>query len=90
VAEEPRIPLYLGSENWGQLDAILDYEDWDTISSPVAYELGDGTLRVSIHQNVSLTNYPLHHLYYANDSFEMDGENTLDSHASLYLDDFGW
>ncbi len=90
VAEEPRIPLYLGSDNWGQLDAILDYEDWDTISAPVSYEVGNGTLRLSIHQNVSLTNYPLHHLYYANDSFEMDGESTLDSHASLYLDDFGW
>jgi hypothetical protein len=90
AVEAARIPLYLGGENEGQLPSILDYEDWDTIGSPRSSDKGDGTLELSIRQNVTLLRYPLHHLYYAGDSIEMEGASTLDNHAILYLDDWGW
>lgn len=90
AVEAARIPLYLGGENEGQLRSILDYEDWDTIGLPRSSDKGDGTLEMSIRQNVTLLRYPLHRLYYAGDSIAMEGESTLDNHAPLYLDDWGW
>lgn len=89
AAEAARIPLYLGAENWGRLDAILDYESWDTIHQPLPLSLLDGTVRVSLDQTMPLK-YPLHRLFYAADSLDMSGEVKIDEHYPLYLDDWGW
>ena len=89
TAEAARIPLYLGADNWGQLDAILDYEAWDTVHQPQPLGLADGTVQVSLEQDVPLR-YPLHHLFYAADQVKLRGEVAIDDHYPLYLDDWGW
>ncbi len=88
--ESARIPLYLGADNEGRLGAILDYSAWDSLRQPRPDELADGTVRLEIEQDMTLTNYPFHRLYYAGDSIEMKGECVIDHHASLYIDDRGW
>jgi hypothetical protein len=87
--ESARIPLYLGGENYGRLRAILDYDAWNTIQDRSAFSQGDGTLRQSVEQNVPLR-YPLHRAFYADDSVALTGENDLDEHYTLYLEDAGW
>ncbi len=88
--EVARIPLYLGAENQGQLGAILDYERWDTIHFGSASSVGDGTFRFSVDQEVSLTNNPFAGAFCSDDSIDLHGENCLDEHFTLYLDDAGW
>lgn len=88
--EAARIPLYLGAENSGQLDAILDYEHWDTIPPGAASSMSDGTFRFSVSQNIPLTNNPFVKSFYAGKSLSLDGENYLDEHFTLYMDDSGW
>ncbi len=90
--EAARIPLYMGAEDFGDLDPILKYEDWGTpqdvhLLSTAA--LVDGTLRLKIRQEVPLR-YPFHRTFYAADSVDMTGESCLDNHYTLYLDDRGW
>lgn len=87
--ESPRIPLYLGGENYGRLRAILDYDAWDTVQDKASFSVGDGTLRQSVDQDVPLR-YPMHRAFYAGDSVKLSGECYLDEHATLYLDDAGW
>lgn len=87
--ESARIPLYLGAEYWGRLDAILDYEDWDSIDVSPASSLGDGTLRFVLEQEIPLRS-PFHRAFYASDAFPLRAEVTLDEHYPLYLDDWGW
>lgn len=88
--EQARIPLYLGGENSGRLDAILDYEEWDSIRIGASSSMGDGTLRQGVDQNVSLTKYPFHRAFYAADTLELSGECLIDEHYTLYLDEAGW
>lgn len=86
--EAARIPLYLGGENWGRLDAILDYDAWDTIDAGTAFSMGDGTLRQKVDQDIPLR-YPFHRAFYAADSMPLSGTSDLDEHYSLYLEEEG-
>lgn len=88
--EAARIPLYLGAENRGQVNAILDYDAWDSIHIGASSSMSDGTLRQGVDQNVSLTNNPFHRAYYAADSLDLAGECIIDEHYTLYLDEAGW
>jgi hypothetical protein len=90
--EAPRIPLYMASGSFGELDPILDYENWESgqaASQAGAAEVGDGTLRVAVGQRVPLR-YPFHRMFYDEDFVEMNGEARIDSHYTLYLDNQGW
>lgn len=89
AAESARIPLYLGAEYWGRLDAILDYEDWDSIDVPPVSSLGNGTLSLTLEQEYPLRS-PFHRAFYAADSVPLRAEVLLDEHYPLYLDDRGW
>lgn len=89
--ETARIPLYLGAENDGQLDAILNYKYWDTVHPDVSgSSMGDGTFRYSVDQAVCLTNTPFVGAFYESDHVDMNGEVYLDEHFTLYLEDAGW
>ena len=81
--EASRIPLYLGAERWGELDAILDYEDYDTIGHS-EIDAGD-TIAVRARQRYPLR-MPMHDWFYANDNFPLRGEAWHADHASLYLE----
>lgn len=89
AAEAARIPHYLAADNWGQLNAILDYDSWGTISQPASMDIGNGTVRVHVDQDVPLR-YPLHRLFYAADWVPLQGQTYLDNHYPLYIDDQGW
>ncbi|MEI7881232.1 MAG: TadE family protein [bacterium] len=88
--EAARIPLYLGAENQGQLGAILDYDHWDTIRQGLAASMNDGTFRFNVSQEMPLTNNPFVKAFYMADSINLEGENYLDEHYTLYMDDAGW
>lgn len=83
--ETARIPLYLGADSGAQLDAILDYERWDSIQIGMASSMGDGTFRYSVEQEVSLTNNPFAKAFYLDDSLTLEGETYLDEHYTLYM-----
>lgn len=93
--EAARIPLYLGRENEGQLNATLDYASWDSIRGGisgrggVSRSLGDGTRLETVTQEYPLL-YPFHRAFYAADSVPLKGTNVIDEHYTLYLDDWGW
>jgi hypothetical protein len=92
AVEAPRIPLYMGAENEGELDPILNYENWNSgldVRQESAADMGDGTLRMEVGQQMPLR-YPFHRAFYAADSVKMSGESYLDNHYTLYLDDQGW
>ena len=88
--ETARIPLYLGSETGGRLRAILDYSAWDSVHEGSSFSVGDGTRLQTVHQDLSLTNFPFHRAFYAGDVLPMEGRACMDEHFSLYLDDWGW
>lgn len=90
AVEVARIPLYLGAENYGRLPAILDYDGWGAIRGGFNMSLGNGTLMMTVDQDYSLANNPLHRAFYAGDSIPLSATNTLDEHYSLYIDDLGW
>lgn len=61
--ERSRIPLYLGATRWGDLPAILDYENWDDIH----YVEGPGSdtlLMAAAHQRYELV-WPFVRAFYA-------------------------
>ena len=73
-----------------QLDAILDYEQWDSIRQGQASSIGDGSFRFGVEQVVSLTNNPFAGAISSSKTLKLSGENYLDEHYSLYMDDAGW
>jgi len=95
--EEPRIPFYLGADNVPHAEALLDYEDWDTIHitdglyPPVQGE--DDDVPVPLHFRVR-QRYPLwvpmHRSFYDADSVSIAGESYLENHYPLYIDDRLW
>lgn len=92
--ETVRIPLYLGAEDWGDLDPILDYQAWDdsaanAIDIVSEAPLADGTLHMAVEQTMELR-FPFHRAFYAADTVTLTGESCLDNHYTLYLDDQGW
>ena len=86
--ETPRIPLYLGSRQWGDLDAILNYADWKTVWFAPPGVAPDGTLHMDVTQDMPLK-FAMHRAFYADDSVHLTGESSLDDHYPLYLEDWG-
>jgi hypothetical protein len=83
--EASRIPLYLGAERWGELNPILDYEDWDTIRLSRLLETASDTIQAVVRQDVPLR-HPFHRAFYAADFVEERGEAEIDNHYPLYLE----
>ncbi len=81
--ELARIPLYLGAHHGGQLGAILDYEDWDTVHTYVNEDAGL-MLEGQTRQEFPLR-YPFHRAFYADDVIRLRGESRIGNHAALYL-----
>jgi len=87
--ERPRIPLYLGADHWGDLDAILNYERWDSIEPLQPVLEPGGVWHMTVRQD-----YPLriafHRAFYDADSVTLTGESDLEDHFTLYMDDEGY
>lgn len=82
--ESSRIPLYLGAQHRGQLNPILDYENWDTVHLVGLTESGDDTLTATLRQDVPAT-LPFRAAYYADDEVRMNAQSRMDLHYPLYL-----
>ena len=82
--ERSRIPLYLASENGGQLPGILDYEDWDRLRYTVG-QPAEATLEATTRQAIPLR-MPFHRAFYAADEVPLAGQAALEYHAPLYLE----
>ena len=83
--EQSRIPLYLGSTHWGELTAILDYEDWETISHPMVIEDGEGAVATRVRQDFPL-DMPMHRAFILSDEVDLRNTAWLGDHHSLYLE----
>jgi hypothetical protein len=82
--EEYRIPEYLGTQSWGQLGGILDYEEWDTVSYP-AVSVGQlQDVSVTIRQDFPLR-FPFVRAFYNDDEVRLDTRAEQAHHAGLYL-----
>jgi hypothetical protein len=85
ATEKARIPLYLGSQSYGQLSAILDYKDWPTVAKPNLVENDAmGTLVLKVYQLYPLR-FPLHRTFYADDNVELEGRMNIENHYPLYI-----
>jgi hypothetical protein len=85
--ERARIPEYMGSASRDGASFILDYEDWDSIGWSFPSLIPDATLlNVHVSQSYPLR-IPLHRIFYAADSVDLDGYAGIESHYPLYLDD---
>lgn len=82
--ELSRIPLYLGANYPGELRAILDYREWDTVGTPRISQTAPDLLEARVVQRYRL-NMPLHRTFYGDDEVFLESEVTLDDHADLYL-----
>ena len=93
VIERSRIPDFMASDDEWQGRNILNYADWDTIRGPAFMPSDPSVTNVLIEMRVG-QEYPLwvpmHRLYYAADSVNLDGNSTLENHYPLYLDDHNW
>jgi len=86
--EQSRIPLYLGAVRWGELPAILDYENWDDvhyIEAPSSDEL----VLTAVRQNYELR-WPLVRSFYAGDRVRLDSGRdpayvVRERHYPMYL-----
>ena len=90
--ESSRIPFYLGATREIELDPILDYTHWDTITHDVSLESpasGVDILRVRAQQDYPLW-APFHRAFYADDSIEMEGNAVIGNHFSLYMEEAHW
>lgn len=102
--EAARIPDYLASENGERAEALLDYEDWDSISSR---GLGGGfgndmfgevlTVKTAKRQQLPIFVRMLNDWVgikpggsYGADEMTLRGDFRIESHYPLYLDDHGW
>ena len=82
--ESPRIPHYLQADNW-ELDAILNYALWDTISwscpAPEATHL-----HFEVHQAVPLMFFSnVFKAFFAGSTVPMQGVVDIENHYPLYL-----
>jgi hypothetical protein len=89
--ERSRIPDYLGTTRWSQLEGILDYERWDEIRFGEAPATED-FVEFNASQRYPLV-YPFARAYYAADTVRLaSGEPHVNEniqrerHAPLYLD----
>ena len=86
--ERPRIPMYLGARNWSELDAILNYDRWDSLDSSPPFVAPGGILHMAVRQKYPL-NIAFHEAFYADSSVPIKGEADLDNHYTLYMNDEG-
>lgn len=87
VLERQRIPFYLGGENHAQLGAILDYENWRTVSQQVSYH-GEDEISVRVNQRFPLS-FPLRRAFAAGDEALLRasaGGARMTDHSALYLE----
>ena len=85
--ERQRMPFYLGGENRAQLRAILDYENWRTISQQVSYH-GEDEISVRVDQRFPLS-FPLRRAFSAGDEALLrasGGGARMTDHSALYLE----
>ncbi len=88
--ESARIPEYMGAENWARANFILDYEDWDEIGWTQPTQPDDGAIMdIRVSQDYPLR-IPLHRAFYAEDSVDVRGISSIESHYPLYIDDQDW
>lgn len=89
-AEVARIPFYLGAEWYGQLGAILDYEDWNTVNISQNWAEDGDQVHVNVSQSVPIT-FPLRRAFYAGEDVMMRAGDAFNrgarmaNHAGLYL-----
>jgi len=83
--EQYNIPLFLGSDHWGRMWGILDYEDWDTISGPLYTGTTGSTVGVVVTQEFPLR-MPFVGAFSRDDSIRIRKEARLADHADLYLE----
>ena len=81
--ERSRIPLFLGTENYGEMHAVLDYENWDDLHQNSTLS-GIDAVNTSVRQDLELK-FPFHRAFYAADEIREAGDATMDGHYSLYL-----
>lgn len=91
AVERSRIPLYLGTRWWNEMDAVLEYERWPDLHWNDSYA-GDFLVRVRAGQNVPLV-FPFAPAFYAADRVYLRSGDpnerhyvTRDAHAGLYLE----
>lgn len=89
-AETPRIPLYLGAQNWSELPGILDYAAWDSVGIGQPAAMADNTLYMEVPQEMPFMSNGFHRAYYSGDSVPLRGEAYIDSHYALYLEEQNW
>lgn len=82
--EQYTIPLFLGSENWGRMYGLLDYEDWDTVSSPFYTGTAGRSVGVVVRQDFPLR-MPLFSAFSRDDFIRIRKEARLADHSDLYL-----
>ncbi|MBU0679438.1 MAG: pilus assembly protein [Verrucomicrobia bacterium] len=82
--ESALIPLYLGAEWGGQLPAILDYNEWDSVDMYVN-EIDEALARGRTTQDYPLR-FPFHRAFYAGDEVRIEGDSRLANHYPLYLE----
>ena len=87
--ERARIPLYLGAENWGRLNPILNYSNWPSLRYDENSSSVGSMIESEVTQEYNLW-APFHRSYYAGDRVDMRGRAELMNHANLYLEDAGW
>lgn len=90
AVETPRIPLYLGAQQWGDLGAVLDYQSWDSVGIGQPASLADNTLYMEVPQDMPFMSNGFHRAYYSGDSVPLRGEAYIDNHYSLYLEERYW
>jgi len=89
-AEVTRIPFYLGAEWYGQLAAILDYEDWNTVNLSQDWAEDGDQVHVSVSQSVPVT-FPFRRAFYDDEDVLMRAGDRFNrgarmaNHAGLYL-----
>jgi len=78
------IPLYLGTDSWGGLPGVLDYEDWDTVRQPYTFADGEGALQVSVRQDFPL-DIPLRRAFYRDDEVRVERSATNGDFGAIFL-----
>ena len=84
--ERYNIPLYLGTQHHGQLGGYLDYEDWDTLSSPGYSDNPGVTVGVRLSQDYELRLPFVHRVWSDDDEIRLTGRADLADHSALYLE----
>ncbi len=87
AVETPRVPLYLGAENWGDLDGVLRYKAWDSVGIGQPDLLAGDMLHMEVPQDMPFLSNGIHRAFYSGDSVSLRGESFMDAHYSLYLEE---